>query len=115
MRIPLALALAALVISGCNKSDDASASGPKKDGSGTETTSSPSRPDGKKDDAKKEPAKVTRKVLYPEKKGMIATYLCECRKKEWTQPAEEEKLCIEFCGGKMPECGSLVKEEAAPK
>jgi hypothetical protein len=61
------------------------------------------------------PPPVTRKVVDSSKAGQIATYRCECTKKEWQQPAEEEKLCLEYCKGKMPECGELVKVEPAPK
>ena len=56
-----------------------------------------------------------RRVVDPSKKGQVATYKCNCTQKEWTQPAEEERLCLEYCKGEMPECGTLVKIEPAPK
>ena len=66
------------------------------------------------DPPKEERGAGRRMIVAPEKKGKIAVYRCPCTGKEWRQPAEEEKLCLEFCQGLMPECGEFVREEDAP-
>jgi hypothetical protein len=110
----IALVLAVAAFAGCEDKKPAETPGTSSKGDeGSGSMPKPQKDDGKKPD--KEKPKVTRKVVDPSKSGQIATYQCECTKKEWTQPAEEEKLCIEYCEGAMPECGKLVKIEPAPK
>jgi hypothetical protein len=107
----LALA-AAVLIAGCGQE----AEPPKDPGkSGTVKTPQPNKDPGKTTDKPADKPKIVRKVVDPAKKGLLATYRCQCTDKTWTQPAEEEKLCIEYCEGKMPECGEFIKEEPAPK
>jgi len=107
----IALMLAVAVFAGCEEKKSSETSSKTDEGSGT--MPKPQK-DGEKKPEKEKP-KVTRKVVDPSKAGQIATYKCECTEKEWTQPAEEEKLCIEYCEGAMPKCGKLVKIEPAAK
>ncbi|MEK7466387.1 MAG: hypothetical protein AAB074_03140 [Planctomycetota bacterium] len=107
----LALVLAVALFAGCEEKKPEGT--PSKAGEGSGSMPKPQK-DGERKPEKEKP-KVTRKVVDPSKAGQIATYKCECTKKEWTQPAEEEKLCIEYCEGGMPECGTLVKIEPAAK
>ena len=102
----LALVLAAAAFAGCEEKKEAekpAAPAKADEGSGSAPKTDAAKP------------KPTRKVVDPSKKGQVATYKCGCTGNTWTQPAEEEKLCIDFCEGKMPECGTLVKVEPAPK
>jgi hypothetical protein len=107
----LALVLAAAAFAGCEakkESEKPAAKAEEGSGSGSSPKMETAKP-------KTETAKPTRKVVDPSKKGQIATYKCGCTGNTWTQPAEEEKLCINDCEGKMPECGTLVKVEPAGK
>lgn len=113
----LALVLAVAAFVGCEEKkaapDDAAKSSGSKVDEGTG-----SLPKSIKEQPAKPPTdkpKVARKVTDPSKKGQISIYRCGCTGKEWTQPAEEEKLCIDFCEGKMPECGELVRTEPEKK
>lgn len=115
----IALVLAVAAFAGCEEKKPAETTGTTaKTDEGSGSMPKPQKDAEKKpetDKPKTEKPKVTRKVVDPSKKGQLATYQCECTKKEWTQPAEEEKLCIDYCEGAMPECGKLVKIEPAPK
>lgn len=103
-----------VALAGCERKVDPVATPEPGKPSGTQATPKPNRDGGGGKEA--ETPKKTRKVTHPEKKGMLATYECECNPgKTWTQPAEEEKLCLDYCSGEMPECGKLLREEAAPK
>ncbi|NUN50705.1 MAG: hypothetical protein HUU15_18005 [Candidatus Brocadiae bacterium] len=125
MRFAVCSALAVLLVAGCGREDPKPAAPGTTDTGKSQGSGSGGSPAGPTTDRGREPkkdppvdpapAKIVRKVTHPEKKGMLAIYRCQCQDKEWTQPAEEEKLCIEYCNGEMPTCGELVREEAAPK
>ena len=112
--------LAGLLMAGCEKKEEAPAPAPPKKEPVKVSTPKPilepkKEPEPKPPDPPKETPTIVRKVLFPEKKGLLATYKCQCTGNLWTQPAEEERLCIDYCKGEMPTCGELVKEEPAPK
>lgn len=113
----LALVLAAALAAGCEaKKEDPKPAPPPKAAEGSQVMPKPVKEEPK--EPAKPPAetpKPVRKVVDASKKGFLTTFRCQCTGKEWTQPAEEEKLCIDYCEGKMPECGELVKTEPAAK
>lgn len=111
----LALLLAAAAFTGCEETKAAPKETPKTANEGSGSMPRPVKDEPKQPDKPAEKPKVTRKVTDPSKKGIIATYKCGCTGNLWTQPAEEEKLCIDDCAGSMPTCGELVKEEPAAK
>lgn len=112
----LALLLAAAAFAGCEEKKETPKEPPKTANEGSGSMPKPVKEGpAKTDKPAPEAPKVARKVTDPSKKGQLATYKCQCTQKEWTQPAEEEKLCIDYCDGKMPECGELVKVEPAAK
>lgn len=113
----LALVLAAAAFVGCEEKK-AAPGDPAKPATSKVDEGSGALPKPIKDQPVKPPTdkpKIARKVVDPSKKGQIATYRCGCTGKEWAQPAEEEKLCVEYCEGRMPECGELVKVEPEGK
>jgi hypothetical protein len=109
-KLALVLAAAAAIV-GCEQKPKegpkpaAAAPEAKKtdEGSGSPQAANPDKP------------KIVRRVVDPSKKGQIAVYVCGCTGKEWKQPAEEEKLCIDECKGEMPDCGELVRTEPEGK
>ncbi|MBI2923616.1 MAG: hypothetical protein HYY18_21380 [Planctomycetes bacterium] len=116
MKRVLGLMLAGAVIAGCEKPPDPAPVPPVNAQEPPKMPKPVKEPETNKDpQPPADKPKVERRTLYPDKKGLLAVYKCQCTGKDWTQPAEQEKLCIDYCEGKMPECGELVKEEPAPK